>query len=269
MHGSKQALISFILLLLVNMSSWAQERIISLAPHTTEIIFALGSGDKLLAVSDHSDFPVEASQLPSVANHNGLNFEKIMRLQPDLIVAWQGGNKPQDLARLASLGFNMYYSHPQRPEDISDELRGLGKVLGQENKAEKLAQAFTDELTKIKSTYHSDDKVPVFYYMWSTPLMTIGSRAWANYLLNICGAQNIFSDAPTAYPEVSIEQVIRRQPQKIIAAMNASLADVSTFWQAKRELLAAPLMLVDPDKLHRFTPRLIGGLKHLCLQIHQ
>jgi vitamin B12 transport system substrate-binding protein len=229
----------------------------------------LGAGDKLLAGSDYSNFPAQAAQLPSVASHNGLDFEKIMRLQPDLVVAWQGGNKPQDLARLASLGFNMYYSHPQRPEDISDELRRLGEALGQENQAEKLAQTFTQELDKVKSTYHSDNKVSVFYYMWSTPLMTIGNKAWANDLLNICGAQNIFSDAPTPYPEVSIEKVIRRQPKKLIAAMHTSLADASTFWQAKRELLAAPLMMVDPDKLHRFTPRLIAGLKQLCRQIHQ
>jgi vitamin B12 transport system substrate-binding protein len=269
MPGSKFFLVVFMLIPLFNISAWAQQRIISLAPHTTELIYALGSGDKLLAVSDYSNFPAQASQLPSVASHNGLDFEKIMRLQPDLIVAWQGGNKPQDLARLALLGFNMYYSHPQRPEDISDELRHLGQVLDQANEAEVLAQAFTDELEKIKSIYHSDKKVPVFYYMWSTPLMTIGSNAWANYLLNICGAQNIFSDAPTPYPEVSIEQVIRRKPQKLIAAINTSSADASTFWQTKRELLAVPLLMINPDRLHRFTPRLIGGLKQLCRKIHQ
>jgi vitamin B12 transport system substrate-binding protein len=269
MLGRNWALIGCVLLPLLNVSAWAQQRIISLAPHTTELIFALGAGDRLLAVSDYSNFPVQASQLPSVASHNGLDFEKILRLQPDLIVAWQGGNKPQDLARLASLGFTLFYSHPQSPEDISDELRRLGKVLDRESAAEVLAQAFTDELTKIKSTYYLDKKIPVFYYMWSTPLMTIGSNAWVNELLNICGAQNIFNDAPTSYPEVSVEQVIRRQPNKIIAAMNIPLADASTFWQAKREFLVAPLVMVNPDRLHRFTPRLINGLKQLCRKIHQ
>jgi vitamin B12 transport system substrate-binding protein len=269
MLGSKGSLVALIVLLWPGLSVWAGQRIISLAPHTTELIYALGAGENVLAVSDYSNFPVEASQLPSVASHNGLDFEKIMRLQPDLIVAWQGGNKPQDLARLVSLGFNVYYSHTQHPEDISDEVRRLGQVLGQPKEAEKLAQAFAHELADIKSTYYSDEKIPVFYYMWSNPLMTIGGKAWANDLLNICGAKNIFSDASTPYPEVSIEQVIRRQPQKIIAAMNTSLADASTFWEGKRDLLAAPLIIVNPDKLHRFTPRLIGGLRQLCQQIHQ
>jgi len=268
MRASKGLLLAFMLLPLVNISAGAQQRIISLAPHTTELIYALGAGENVLAVSDYSNFPLEASQLPSVASHNGLDFEKIIRLQPDLIVAWQGGNKPQDLARLASLGFKLYYSHPQGPEDISDDLRRLGLVLGQRRRAEKLAQAFTRDLADIKALYHADKKIPVFYYMWSSPLMTIGSKAWVNDLLNICGAQNIFSDAPTPYPEVSVEQVVRRQPQKLIAGMNTSLSDASTFWQGKRDLLAAPLMIVNPDKLHRFSPRLIDGLKQLCRKIH-
>ena len=247
----------------------AHERVISLAPHTTELVYALGAGDKLVAVSDYSNFPKEALLLPSVANHSGVDFEKIMRLQPDLILAWRGGNKPQDLARLESLGYKLYRSKPTTPADISNDLRQLGKLLGKSDRGVKMADAFSFELENIKTQYQSKKKIAVFYYMWPRPLMTIGSTAWANQLLNICGARNIFHNAPTPYPEVNMEQVIRRKPQKIIAAMHTSLTDADTFWRSQAGTMPIDLMVVDPDQLHRFTPRLTTGLKNLCQQLHE
>jgi vitamin B12 transport system substrate-binding protein len=248
---------------------WAHERVISLAPHTTELVYALGAEDKLVAVSDYSNFPKDALLLPSVANHNGVDFEKIMRLRPDLILAWQGGNKPQDLARLKSLGYKIYHSNPITPADISSDLRQLGKLLGKADKGVKIADAFSSELENIKTQYQSEKKIAVFYYMWPRPLMTIGGAAWANQLLNICGARNIFHNAPTPYPEVNMEQVIRRKPQKIIAAIHTSLSDADTFWRSQAGKMPIDLMVVNPDQLHRFTPRLTSGLKNLCQQLHK
>lgn len=247
----------------------APQKIISLAPHITELVFALGAGDKLVASSDYSTYPEQAKSLPSVANHNGVDFEQIMRLKPDLIIAWQGGNKPQDLARLSAMGFNIYYSSPQKPADIADEIEALGKILNTETLAKQISADFQKELANIESRFNNQQNISVFYYMWPKPLMTIGDGAWANQLLSICGARNVFDDAPSAYPEVGIEEVIHRQPQKIVAAMNVSHSDAETYWQKWRHLLNAPLIVVDPDKLHRFTPRLLNGLNALCQALHQ
>lgn len=246
----------------------AQQRIISLAPHTTELLYALGAGDQLIAVSDYSDYPQAAAKLPSVANHNGVDFEQIMRLKPDLIVAWQGGNKPQDLAKLASLGFNLYLSNPQLPIQIADDILALGKKIGQTTRAQHLSDAFEQDLATLRHKYAALPKVAVFYYMWPTPLMTIGQGAWASHLLKLCGATNIFDDSSVPYPEVNIEQVARRHPQKIIAALNVTSQDADSFWQPKRGVIDAPLAVVNPDKLHRFTPRLLEGLETLCEKIH-
>ena len=264
----------FWLVVLIGLLSYANtavatERIISLAPHTTELLFALGAGDNVVAVSDYSDFPLEASELPSVASHNGVDFEQIIRLQPTLIVAWPGGNKPQDLARLASLGFTLYYSSPESPQDIDEDILLLGKVLGKSERANTLAKDYVIALESINRQYRSKSKIKVFYYMWPTPLMTIGKNAWASKLLSICGAENIFDDAPTPYPEVSIEQVIRRRPQKVIAAMNSSTEDIQTYWRAKKPIFDVDIRIVSPDLLHRFTPRLTDGLKQLCAQVHR
>lgn len=246
----------------------AQQRIISLAPHTTELLYALGAGNRLIAVSDYSDYPPAATSLPSVANHNGVDFEQIIRLQPDLIVAWQGGNKPQDLAKLASLGFDLYLSKPHLPLQIADDIQALGRKIGQTRRAQHLSEAFKLALNTLSKKYAGLPDVRIFYYMWPSPLMTIGQDAWANHLLTLCGATNIFADSVIAYPEVNLEQVARRQPQKIIAALNVSQQDANSFWRTKQGVIDAPLVVVNPDKLHRFTPRLLDGLGALCEKIH-
>lgn len=246
----------------------AQQRIISLAPHTTELIYALGAGKRLVAVSDYSNYPSQAAKLPSVANHNGVNFEKIIRLKPDLIVAWQGGNKPQDLAKLDSLGFSLYLSNPQHPMQIAQDIQALGQRIGQAGEGKKLSDTFTRSLNRLKTKYAGLPKVSVFYYLWPAPMMTIGKEAWASHLLTLCGATNIFADSAIAYPQVNIEQIARRHPQKIIAAMNISLQEAKSFWQTKRGVITAPLAVADPDVLHRFTPRLLDGLSSLCELIH-
>jgi vitamin B12 transport system substrate-binding protein len=256
-------------ILVVNCSQGlAVERIVSLAPHTTELIYALGAGNKLVAVSDYSNYPIEAEKLPSVANYNGIDIETIMRLKPDLIVAWQGGNKPQDIARLASLGFTIYSSAPQSPDDISRDIIELGKILGQETQAKTLANNFSVSLASIKLRYQKQSKQHVFYYLWTAPLMTIGAQAWANKLIEICGASQIFNDSPIPYPEVSKEQVISRQPTLLIAAMKLTAQDAQQYWQATEALLKARLIVVNPDELHRFAPRLIEGLSSLFTQIN-
>lgn len=244
------------------------ERIISLAPHTTELIYALGAGEKLVAVSDYSNFPAEAELLPSVANYNGVDIEAIMQLNPDLIVAWQGGNKPQDLARLTSLGFSVYSSSPQAPENISADIIELGKLLKRVPQSITLANEFSAALEAIKQRYLNQPKTDVFYYLWTAPLMSIGAETWANKLLEICGAKQIFTDSPVPYPEVSKEQVISRQPSLLIAAMKQNKLEAQRYWISTEALMKARVIVVNPDELHRFTPRLINGLTSLCKQIN-
>lgn len=243
-------------------------RIITLAPHLTEIVFALGKGDQLVAVSDYSDFPKQANSLPSVVSFNGVNFEQIVRFAPDIILTWEGGNKPQDLARLKSLGYALYHSAPVTLDDIAKEIIELGELLNAKDKAQQLTQQFNSGLSELRERYQSDKPTRVFYYMWPKPLMTIGKNAWANQLLEVCGTSNIFTDVSVDYPEVSLEQVVKRQPEYIVAAMRISQADAQTNWQNYTSLLNAKVIAVNPDLLHRFTPRLLLGLQDLCVKLN-
>lgn len=248
----------------VSIGEQPPQRIISLAPHLTEWIYSLDAEEQLVGVSEFSDYPAAASKKPRVASHHGVDFEAIMQLSPDLILAWQGGNKPQDLARLESLGYALFYSNPKQLKDISRELRQLGKQLGREQQAVRITDKFENELRDLRNQYRQRPRQKVFYYLWTTPLMTIGKGAWANEALRVCNLQNVFRDSPTPYPEVTLEQVVRQQPQLLIAALDSELAAQQAYWQPYLPLLNAPVRVVDPNHLHRFTPRIIEGLTTLC-----
>ena len=241
---------------------------ITLSPHLTEIVFSLGAQDGLLAVSDFSDYPEQAKTFTSIASHQGVNFEAIMRLKPDLILAWQGGNKPQDLARLESLGFKLYYSNPQTLKDIGREVLEIGELTNQSEQAAAIADAFNDALNSISKRHEPAEPINVFYYMWPNPLMTVGNGAWANQLLETCGAENVFKTSPVAYPEVTKEQVIKRKPDVLVAAMKVSEEDAKGYWKSLEPLITDKLITVNPDLLHRFTPRLLPELDKMCQKLN-
>ena len=241
-----------------------KQKLISLAPHTTELVFALGKGSDLVAVSDFSNFPDEATKLPSVASHNGVNFEQILRHQPDLILVWKGGNKPQDLARLESMGFKLFYSAPKTLKDIAKEIKQLGNYLDAQNAADKISSDYLQRLASIENKYKGKNTLPVFYYMWPKPLMTIGDGAWANQLLSVCGFKNVFDQTKADYPQVTVEQVLNKHPKLLLAVMKVKKEEAEVFWQPWKQLLAAPVKTVNPDLLHRFTPRVLDGLEQLC-----
>lgn len=262
------------LLSLFTTTAWAQvpQRIISLAPHITELIYSLKADDRLLAVSDYSDYPEAAKALPRVASYQGVNFEALMKLQPDLVLVWQGGNKPQDIDRLRALGYRLFISSPAQPEDIADETEALGELLGQSSLAKRLAQEYRLSLQRISARYTDTSPLRVFYYMHPKPLMSIGSGAWANRLLELCNSTGIFADAINDYPEVTLEEVIKRQPQAIVAAQHQHIEQIQEFWQPWLTLLRlseAQIAVVNPDILHRFSLRLPEGIKHLCQQLDQ
>lgn len=260
-----------LLSLLFSLPGVTAERIISIAPHTTELVYSLQAGEQLVAVSEYSDYPQAAKALPQVASYQGVNFEALMRLKPDLILAWQGGNKPQDIERLQSLGFEVFLSSPKRPEDIASELKALGKRLGKSDLAEQLADNYLQKLRALKTHYAQQPPVKVFYYLWPTPMMSIGPNAWASQMLSICNAQNIFADALSDYPEVAMEGVLARKPEQIVAAFTQPRAQLLAFWQPWKGALAVSeqaIHSVNPDTLHRFSLRLPQGIDELCGKLH-
>jgi vitamin B12 transport system substrate-binding protein len=243
-------------------------RIITLAPHLTEWVYSLGLEAHLIGVSDYSNYPKEAQLLPKVADYQGADLTQIMALQPTLILAWEGGNKPQDLHRLESLGYKVFRAKITEVEDIASELKRLGKATNTEEKANALTNDFLRHLAALRDQYATPSKHKVFYYSWTSPLMTIGDNAWPNKLLNVCGAQTLFGDSPVDYPQVSVQEVLSRQPSAIVAASKQPASGLEQFWHPHRRFLSAPLIVVNPDISSRFSLRLINELKTLCKGIN-
>lgn len=243
------------------------ERIVTLSPHLTEWVYSLQAEDRLVGVSAFSDFPAAASELPIIADYQGVDFTALLALKPDLVLAWGGGNKPQDIARLKSLGLEVYVSQPQTLDAIGAEILDVAALIGNQKRGNTLITEYRNQLREIRSQYQNRSTVKAFYYLWSQPLMTIGEGAWANKLLTVCGAESVFNDSPIDYPEVSVKQVMLRQPQLLVAASDESISTLENFWTPHRSVIQAPLITANANALHRFTLRIVMAIGDLCQHI--
>lgn len=258
----KRALLA---LLLACHVSAAPQRLISLAPHTTEMAAALGLGPQLVAVSDYSDYPTEMRQLPRVAGYHGIAVEQILALKPDLVLAWQGGNPQAALEQLRAFGIPLFISRATTAEQLLAELLALGQATGREHQAQLLVTSLQQRLDRLAERYgQRQPQLAVFYQLWQQPLMTSGGHGWLTPLLARCSARNIFADSPHPYPQVDVEQVLSRQPAVII--IGEGNGQLWQHWSASAKPQPRLLQL-NPDLLQRMGPRLIDGLEQLCQQL--
>ena len=249
------------------------QRIVSLAPHVTEQLFAAGAGKKLVAVAEYSDYPEEARRLPQVASSAGVNLEALLALKPDLVVAWRLEATAASLARLESLGLPVFYDEPRRLAQIPDGIEALGELAGTSDVAHSVATALRSQLDALKARYASKRAVSVFYQISERPLMTLGGRQFVSDAIELCGGRNVFADSPVMAPQVNIEAVLAADPEAIITA-SASPSDRS--WQAlwrrfpgMRAVRAENLYAVPMNEMHRHGPRAIGATALLCRDIDE
>ncbi|OOE90381.1 vitamin B12 ABC transporter substrate-binding protein BtuF [Salinivibrio sharmensis] len=239
-------------------------RVISLAPHATELAYAAGLGPNMIAASAYSDYPKPAQSLERVANYRGVKLERIIALQPDLILAWRGGNPPKPLETLAELGFHIRYLNPEKLSDIGRFIRELGRYSDNKAMATRNADAFDNKLMQLKQQYRSAAPVPYFYLLSDSPLMTASDRAWPSQLFHLCGGENIFADSPAAYPQVNMEQVITRAPKVMFHTGDTQPRS----WQSLVELLPdyahTFTWSLNPDWLTRATPRALNAAEQIC-----
>ncbi|WP_333609227.1 cobalamin-binding protein [Arsukibacterium sp.] len=256
-----------LLMTLFSLPVSATQRFISLAPHITELMYAIGAEAQLVAVSDYSDYPEAAKQLPRVASHASVNIEAVLALQPAVVIAWRSGSPSADLSRLQQLGVKVVYSDPLTLDDIATELEQLGRLTGRQQQAAAQADAFRQALNLLRQQYQQQTKIKVFYAMSTAPLSTVANNAWPSQMLTLCGAENTFANAKTDYPQVGLEQVLARQPEVIIQAAGSGRAADFSFWQAYKVLPAVALqqfLTVNADYVYRTTPRTIEGIRQLC-----
>jgi iron complex transport system substrate-binding protein len=248
-------------------------RIVSLAPHATEQLFAAGAGGKLVAVSEYSDYPPEATRLPRVASSAAIDLERILALKPDLIVAWRLEATAPSLARLEALGLSVFYSEPRRLTQIPDSIQALGELAGTPGEARKLAASLRSQLDGLKAQYGSRRPVSVFYQVAERPLMTLGGRQFVSDAIELCGGRNVFADSPLMAPQVNIESVLAADPEVIVSARpDPSDRSWHAFWRpfaGMRAVQANNLYAVPTNEMHRHGPRAIGAAALLCRHIDE
>ncbi len=249
-------------------SDLSNQKIIALSPHAVEMLFAIGAGDRIIATIEYADYPEAALEIPRIGNFTGIQIEKIVALQPDLIIGWKSGNKLADLKKLESLGFTIFYSHPQNIMEISSELIKIGKLTGLQNNAEAAANKIQEKHQEVIHQYANKEKVSVFYQLWHEPLRTIGPDNWNDALINDCNGHNIFNNTQTSYPVVSMEDVLSKNPEVIIIPHHSGNVTVKkelwNKWQHITAVKQKQIFTIDGDLLHRFGPRAIEGLALLC-----
>ncbi|MBF0264009.1 MAG: cobalamin-binding protein [Gammaproteobacteria bacterium] len=247
------------------------QRIIALSPHSVEILYAIGAGKQIVATLSHADYPKQARQIPIIGNYHGIQIEKVLDLKPDLIIAWKTGNKIQDLKRLESLGYKIFYSNPQTIDEVSADISKIAKLIHQQKNTEQVIKKLETEYQYIKALYSNKKRVDVFYQLWHSPLRTIGSNNWINSLINDCGGNNIFANSTTTYPMISMENLLSKNPQLVIIPVdfkadniNKTELELWSKWQHIAAVKNKHIYQIDSDLLHRQTPRAVEGLSELC-----
>ena len=252
---------------LVRLGSPAK-RIVSLAPHVTENLFAAGAGAMIVGVVEHSDYPAAAKQLPSVGPYSRLDLERVIALKPDLVIAWESGNAKGNVEKLRALGLTVYVTQPNEMNDIAIQLEQFGKLAGTEKAANAAALQFRQRLAGLQKQYADKSPVKVFYQVWKQPMMTVGGQQIISKAIRLCSGDNVFGQLGNLAPTVSVEAVIAAKPEVIVASgMGESRPDWVDDWRPWKSIPAVSnehLYFIPPDLIQRHTPRLLDGTEQLC-----
>ena len=243
-------------------------RVISLAPHMTEVAFAAGAGAQLIGAVSYSDYPEAAKAIPRVGSYDNVSYETLVALNPDLVLAWRSGNGDEVIKRLESLGLTVYVDESKTLEDVARSVRAVGKLTGNEAVAEAEARAFLQKLSQLRETYSTRQEVGVYYQIWDEPLLTLNGDHLISDVVRLCGGRNVFADSPVLVSRISVESVIRVDPQVIIASgMDKARPEWLDKWREWTSMTAVKnnqLYFVPPDVLQRHTPRIIEGASLMC-----
>lgn len=248
-------------------------RIVSLAPHITENLYAAGAGEHVVGVSDFSDYPEAAKKLPRVGGNARFDLEAIVALKPDLIIAWESSTASSHIARLRALKLPLFISKPKRIEDIAASIERFGELTGATATAAGTAKAFRARHAELRSRYSDRPTVRAFYQIWNQPLSTVNGEQLISDVMRLCGAENIFAKLPAPAPTVTIEAVLVANPEAIIASgMNESRPEWLDMWRHWRDLKANTqdnLFFIPPDLINRHSPRILDGAQRLCEQMEK
>ncbi|MBP9652842.1 MAG: cobalamin-binding protein [Rhodocyclaceae bacterium] len=243
-------------------------RIVSLSPHITENLFAIGAGNRVVGTVEFSNYPEEAKKIRQIGGYEKIDLEAVAALRPDLIVAWESGNSASHVAKLRAIGLPVVVTETRRIEDVPADLERLGALSGTSVAARAAAARFRDRLVALRARYAGQPKVGVFYQVWNQPLMTVGGGQIISDAIRLCGGENVFAALKPMAAAVTVEAVLAADPEAIVASgmgdARPEWLDEWRRWPALTAVARDNLFFVHPDHLQRHTPRILDGIERLC-----
>lgn len=241
-------------------------RILSLAPHLTEIAYAAGAGAALVGTVEYSDYPAAARSLPRVGDGWRVDLERVLALRPDVVLAWSSGTPRATIERLRALRLRVVEVPTYRLADVPAALRSVGDLAGTRAAAEPAAVRFEAEVHRLREHYVGTRPVSVFVQIDDEPLFTVNGRHVISEVVELCGGRNVFADLPQIAPQVDTEAVLARDPQ-VILSTDDTVTDPRAQWRGWPQLAAVAhgtIYALPSDTVARASPRLVEGVKAVC-----
>lgn len=246
-------------------------RIVSLAPHVTELLFAAGAGAQVVGVVDYSDYPEAARKLPRVGGYSNIDLEAVVALKPDLVIGWHSGNRDGHLERLTALGIPVYLNEPRSLAHVARSLERFGQLAGHPDSGKAAASAFRDRHQRLAQRFSTRPRVRTFYQIWDRPLMTVNDEHLISDVIRLCGGENVFGAQRQLAPTLGVEGVLAANPEVIVASgmgdARPDWLDVWKRWPALAATARDNLFFVPPELIQRHSPRILDGAAMLCEQL--
>ncbi|MCB8890220.1 cobalamin-binding protein [Halomonas malpeensis] len=249
------------------------QRIAALSPGATELVFAAGAGEKVVAVVSFSDYPPKAREITSVGSHTRLDLEALVALAPDLAIGWVTGNPAEQLETLEALDMAVFYIEPRSVEGVASAIERLAELAGTDAEGRRVADDFTNAMDELSARYAGRAPVDTFYQVWDSPLMSVNDAHLIGQVISLCGGRNVFGGLDRLVPRLDDEAVLAADPAVIVAGgMGEENRHWLDHWAQYPHLRAVKndqLHFVPPSLIQRPTPRLAEGARLLCEHIER
>ena len=244
------------------------ERVISLSPHITELVYSVGSGGSLVGTIEGSDFPPEARSLPIVGDYSSVSIEKIVSLKPDLVIAWSSSLKSSVEKRLKKFSIPLYHSDPATLDELTEEIRSLARLTGNEIKGIRLSDAIKVTEHELRKKYSHLPETRGILLISDRPLMALSNAHAVSEAFDICSVKNIVpEDAPVA-ATINREYLLGSVPKVIFTTFKVANHDRFLEQLGFLENTRPDVVNLNPDLLLRQTPRMLDGIREMCEAVH-
>ena len=252
----------------------APKRIISLAPSITEILYFIGLGDRLVGVTMFSYYPEEAKKKPKVGPYSEINIERVISLNPDLVIGTADGNNRGDVEMLEEAGIPVYIVNPRNIDQVLHSIEKIGEVCGVNIRTKRLASNLKQRVMAVKEKLKMAERPLVLLVINMKPIISVGRGTMHNDLIKLSGGRNMIESQKIPYPKINMEEIIKKRPDVIIIS---SMERGGEFDKAKREWIRwstlpavqkGDVYLIDSDLIDRASPRIIQGLEEMAKLIH-